>query len=320
MILGRAQPELADFGEVFAPEEAAEPILAAPVREALTDWLTEIWAEADLAAVGLAPRRRALFDGPPGVGKTTLAHHLAARLGLQMVAVRPDRIIDKWLGSSAQNLGALFDCAAAAEKGGEPVVLFFDEFDSIAQKRVPNALNAQNEKNAVVNSLLQFMDRHKGFIIAATNHGGQIDQAVWRRFEIQIALSAPGPFERARIIERYLAPYRLAECPLAELSESMETASPALIRAFCESLKRQLIVGPRAGWIMDKRAVIGRLLAAIEPHPELGKPRLWSRGVNDAAVAAMPWPLSTEEPLETEDATAPSKVVALRPATGGAPS
>lgn len=317
MILGREKPTLEDFGDVFAPEEAAEPILAAPVREALTDWLTEIWAEKELAEVGLAPRRRALFDGPPGVGKTTLAHHLAARLGLAMVAVRPDRIIEKWLGSSAQNLGGLFDCAAAAEKASEPVVLFFDEFDAIAQKRVPNAINAQNEKNAVVNSLLQFMDRHKGFIIAATNHGDQIDQAVWRRFEIQISLAAPGPFERARIMERYLAPYRLAERPLAELSEAMATASPALMRAFCESLKRQLIVGPRAGWAMDKRAVINRLLAAIEPHPDLGKPRLWSHGVNDAAVAALPWPLSTDAP-PAEDA-APvedAKVIALRPGKG----
>src|ERR1700735_1891214 len=89
---------LDSFGDIFWPSEAAEPILARPVRLALTEWLTEIWAEDELTAVGIGPRKRAIFDGAPGVGKTTLAHHLSARLGLPMLAVRPERVISKWVG------------------------------------------------------------------------------------------------------------------------------------------------------------------------------------------------------------------------------
>src|SRR5579871_4297883 len=108
-MFGDRAPKLTDFGDLLMPEEAMEPILSRPVRGALLEWLTEIWAEPELAAIGVKARRRAIFDGPPGVGKTTLAHHLAARLGLPMLAVRPDRVIDKWVGSTGQNIGALFD-------------------------------------------------------------------------------------------------------------------------------------------------------------------------------------------------------------------
>ena len=42
--------------------------------------------------------------------------------------------------------------------------------------------------------------------------------------------------------------------------------------------------GPRIGWPMDRDAAIGRVLAAVGPHPDLGKPRLWTMGVKDPAV------------------------------------
>ena len=83
------------------------------------------------------------------------------------------------------------------------------------------------------------------------------------------------------------------------------------MRQFCESLKRQSVVGPKAGWAMDKRSVIERLLAAVTPHPSLGKPRLWSHGADDAGVTALPWPLSTEAPAEIAKPPSNSNVVSL---------
>lgn len=288
MLLSRRNTKLEDFGEVFEPQEAAEPILAKPVRLALLEWLTEVWAEEELKAVGITPRRRALFDGPPGVGKTTLAHHLSARLGLRMLAVRPERLISKYVGETGERIGEMFDLAADKD---DPIVLFLDEFDAYSRQRRRSEQASDDSRNEEVNTLLQRLEQHTGFLIAATNFGAHVDQAIWRRFDIHISLELPGQPERERILARYLTPYGLPKRPLAELATSFETASPALIRQFCENLKRQLIIGPKLKYDMRRDSVIGRLIATVKPHPDLGLPRLWSEGERDHAVKTMPWPL-----------------------------
>lgn len=301
----REEPDtISEFGDIFTPDEAMEPILAKPVRSALLEWLTEIFAKEELEKMKVAPRRRAIFDGPPGVGKTTLAHHLSARLGLRMLAVRPERLINKYLGSTGRNIGALFD-ALMEEEDEDPVVLFLDEFDAIAFKRKEAEQAAGAEQNAWINTLLQRIEQHSGFIIAATNHGSQIDTAIWRRFDIHITLELPGQFEREKILARYLDPLGLPKGELYHLADALASASPALMRQLCENLKRQIVVGPKVGWNMHREALFDRMLASFGPHPDLGKPRLWTHGAKDIAIRNMTWPLALA--ADINDAAAPAE-------------
>jgi len=291
MFRKRDRSELEDFGDILQPTEAQEPILAPPVRAALTEWLTEIWAEKELKAVDLTPRRRALFTGVPGTGKTTLAHHFAARLGLPMLVVRPERFKTAYVHDSAASIGKLFHLVRQEES---PVFLFMDEFDSVASKRMDSGKNPVGEQdhNETINALLKSLDAHTGYVVAATNFASRIDDAVWRRFEIQIDLETPGHGERRRILRRYFAPFVLPDRALDALSLSLETATPALMRSFCEHVKRQIVVGPKANWEMSSQAVFARVVSSVQPHPDAGKPRLWSLGINDPGLASVPWPLA----------------------------
>jgi hypothetical protein len=205
-------------------------------------------------------------------------------------------------------MGELFDTLETEGDGqtGEPLLVFFDEFDSLGMSRMHGGKNqsAEHGHNEMINTLLARMERYEGFMIAATNHAEHLDQAVWRRFDIHIALEVPGADEIRKILKRYLEPYTLPTEHLERLAKAMRTASPALIRQFCENLKRNLVIGPKIGWDMARDACLDRIFTGLQPHPDLGKPELWSLGSKHHAIQNLPWPLlrdvnAYEQPAKT---------------------
>lgn len=287
----RARP-LKEFGDVLSPRAASEPILAGPVRGAVLGWLREIQAADELSAVGVEPRTTCLLFGPPGCGKTTLAHHLAARLGVEMLVVRADMLLSKYLGDFTKNIAGVFDACEAHE---QRLLVFFDEIDAIGGDRGSfSGGGADNERHSGLNVLLQKIEHFRnGWLIAATNRQDGLDDALWRRFRMQIDVALPGEAERAAILKRYLSPFDVADAELMELAERTSGASPALLKEFAEGIKRSLVLFPKMGWPAGQRAVLDSVLGAVKPHPTYDTPELWrSRG--DLPFTA--WPLTRAEP------------------------
>lgn len=277
-----------EFGELVFPSDAPSPILTPSVRAALHQWLIEMNMADALKRVGLKPRTRALLSGPPGCGKTTLAHHVAARVGLPMVVVQSGEVISKFIGATGGNIAKLF---REARRDNGKVAIFFDEFDSMANKRRSSTQAADVETNNISIALLQEIDRYTGMLFAATNQSAEIDPAIWRRFQMQIEIGFPGPTERFAIVRLYLQPYVADDEAIDALADAFDGASPALIREGCESIKRALVLGPKLKLDAALPALLARFAASSSPAEGMPVPPLWEDfdAVSSRAADA-PWP------------------------------
>lgn len=281
--------EFGAYGVVVMPGDAEAPILTPPVRGALHQWLFEMNAEAELKAVGLKSRSRCLLSGPPGCGKTTLAHHITARLGVPMVVIQSSAMVDSKLGGTGGNIRKLF---RSARRGSHDVALFFDEFDAMARSR--ENLGDQACDNEVANitiALLQEFDQHDGLLFAATNVAKGIDAAIWRRFELQIEIDLPGAAETFAIVTMYLKPFVADEETIIALASVLSKASPALIREVCEGIKRAMVLGPRMNLSTALHDIALRISVSSAPAEGMPVPMLWDdpRTAIDL-LAAAPWP------------------------------
>ena len=178
------------------PVRALDDVVLSPGNLSMVEGiLREHNREQVLKAHGLRPSDRVLLCGPPGCGKTLTAEAIASELARLLAVVRTDSVVSSFLGETAANLRKVFDFAAAA-----PLVVLFDEFDAVGKEREDTS--EHGELRRVVNAVLQMLDSYTGrsLIVAATNHEGMLDRAIWRRFEEVLFLKAPTAPELRRLL------------------------------------------------------------------------------------------------------------------------
>lgn len=208
------------------------------VRTAFAELVEEHSRRALLASYGLVPRNRVLLVGPPGNGKTSLAHALAGALAIPLYFVRYEGTIGSYLGETAARLGRVFGYVRT-----RPCVLFFDEFDTLGKERGDE--HETGEIKRVVSSLLLQIDDLPSHVVVvtATNHDELLDRAVWRRFQIRLHLPRPRTADVAAWIERF--EIRIGS-PLgvdrARIVEGLKGASFAEIEDFGADVQRRNIL------------------------------------------------------------------------------
>lgn len=287
--VARTLEQLEEFAQIMRPADVDEPILAPTVAGAVHEWLVELNNAAALSAVGVEPRRLALLYGPPGTGKTTLAHHLAARLGLPLVAVASERVVSQWIGATGGNLGRLFDLVTKVERH---CVLLLDEFDALGSKRTEGKSSAGKEQNQQITVLLRRIEQFRGVGLAATNTKDNLDPAMWRRFGLQISVDLPRGEERFAILRKYALPFDLDDTAIDLLVAATRGCSPSLLRQLMEGMKRVLVLAPKIHHvdIRSAEAVFGHVIASIAPPPEMEQPPLWSDRYGIKELTGMAWP------------------------------
>ena len=145
------------------------------------------------------PGLRLLLVGESGTGKTLIASWLATALGAPLYRVDLAAVMNKYIGESEKNLGALLDQAAAHD-----VVLLFDEADSLFGRRTERKETGERYANMLTNFLLTRIETHPGVVVLATNSRERIDAAFTRRLDQIIEVPLPGYEERLRLWESHL--------------------------------------------------------------------------------------------------------------------
>lgn len=149
-----------------------------------------------LRSFDLPISNKILFHGPSGCGKTLASYVIAGELHKMMIVVNLGAVVSSKLGETSKNLAKLFRKAAI-----EDCIIFIDEFDSLGKVR--DYSQDHGEMKRVVNTILQLFDYlpQSSMVIAATNQKDMLDDALLRRFDLNIKLELPQEHQIKELID-----------------------------------------------------------------------------------------------------------------------
>ena len=153
--------------------------------------------------VGIEPPKGILLYGPPGTGKTLLAKAVANETNATFIKIVASEFVKKYIGEGARLVREVFELA----KEKAPAIIFIDELDAVATKRLKSSTSGDRE---VQRTLMQLLAELDGFesrgdigIIGATNRPDILDPALLRpgRFDRFIEVPLPNVDGRREILK-----------------------------------------------------------------------------------------------------------------------
>jgi len=202
----------------------------------------------------LKPPKGILLYGPPGCGKTLIAKAVANSLAKKVAQVtgKPEgksfflnikgpELLNKYVGETERHIRLIFQRAREKASEGVPVIVFFDEMDSIFRTRGSGV--SSDVETTIVPQLLSEIDGVEGLenviVIGASNREDMIDPAILRpgRLDVKIKIERPDAEAARDIFSKYVVP----ELPihaddLAEHDNDRVAACEALIQRTVERM------------------------------------------------------------------------------------
>ena len=170
-----------------------------------------------------------LLYGPPGCGKTLIAKAVANSLAKKVsenfqsnnarsffLNIKGPELLNKYVGETERHIRLIFQRARDKASEGYPVIVFFDEMDSLFKTRGSGV--SSDVENTIVPQLLSEIDGVEGLenviVIGASNREDMIDPAILRpgRLDVKIKIERPDAQGAAEILSKYLTP----DLPLSE--------------------------------------------------------------------------------------------------------
>ncbi|EOQ90675.1 Holliday junction DNA helicase RuvB, N-terminal domain protein [Leptospira yanagawae serovar Saopaulo str. Sao Paulo = ATCC 700523] len=261
-ILEKAKGNELGFDSVFGYDAVKEQILESlvfPLRR--PEPFLEITKLTRQKPTGNLPRA-VLFEGEPGVGKTSMAKIVSHLCGVPMVYVPIESILSKYYGESSQNLAMVFDAAALFPK----CMLFLDEIDSLATSRDDGLFEAtRNLLSVLLRKLDGFAEKTGTITIGATNRKDDLDSALLSRFDRKIRFPLPNREERAKILEGYAK--QLEQKERETLADLLSNASGRNLKDYCDYVERRWIT---KNWSQLEQLTAPPIQFYLDSFPDFG--------------------------------------------------